>query len=59
MSILGKNFETKKNIQKWIFLFFSKKITISPRYMRHLSPSRDVCLRLMAKYLHIHIPTQN
>ena len=39
-------------IQNWIFLFFGTKITISPCYVRQVSPRR---CSLMAKYLHIHI----
>ena len=30
-------------------------MTISPRKVRHISPSQDVCLCLPAKYLHIDI----
>ena len=33
-------------------------MTIFPRKVRHISPSRDFCLRLTAKYLHIDIPDQ-
>ena len=55
MRILCKNFNKTFVFRNGYFLFFSTKITISPRYVRHVSPSRDVCLRLIPKYLHIHI----
>ena len=42
-----------------IYLFFDTKMTIYPRKVWHVLPSRDVCLRLTAKYLHIDISDQN
>ena len=38
---------------------FDTKMTIFPRKVRHISPSRDVWIRLAAKYLHIDIFDQN
>ena len=54
MRILCKNFKKEQFLfRKGYILFLSTKITICPRYVRHVSLSQDVCLRLMAKYLHI------
>ena len=38
-----------------IFIFLNTKMTVFPRKVRHFSPSRDVCICLAAKYLHIDI----
>ena len=38
-------------VRNGYFLFFDTKINFSPRYVRHILPCRDVCCRLMAKYL--------
>ena len=54
MRILCKNLNNKNLFRNGYFLVFGTKITISPHYVSHVSPSRDVCLSLMAKYLHIH-----
>ena len=50
----------KRNIYRKLYLFiFNTSITIFPHKVRHVSPSRDVWIRLAAKYLHIDILDQN
>ena len=55
---IAYNFQQKISIQKLIFIYFYTKIIILPRKVRHVSPSRDVCLSLTTKYLHIDISNQ-
>ena len=42
-----------------LYIFLNTKMTISHRKVRYVLPRRDVCRRLIAKYLHIHNPNQN
>ena len=50
----------KRILYRKLYLFiFDTKMTISPRKVRHVSPSRDVWICLAAKYLHIDIFDQN
>ena len=59
MTILSLIF-FKRIIYRQRYLFnFDNKMTISPRKVRHVSPSRDVWIRLDAKYLHMDIFDQN
>ena len=46
----ANNLNTKRN---------KLQMTISHRKVRYVLPRRDVCRRLIAKYLHIHNPNQN
>ena len=57
MAILRKMLKKKLFTEIDIYIF-DTKITIFPHKVRHISQRRDVCLRLTAKYLHIHIPDQ-
>ena len=58
MRVLCKNFNKIILVRNGYFLFLGTKITISPRYLRHILPCQDVCCSLMAKYLHTHISDQ-
>ena len=51
------NFYQMNYIQK--IYFFYIKMSISPRKVRHVTPSQDVWIRRAAKYLHIDIFDQN
>ena len=55
MRIFCKMFNKKLLYTHGHLLFFGTKITISSRYVTHVSPRRDVCSSLLVKYLHIHI----
>ena len=58
MTIL-RNIFNKRFIYRNLYIyFFNTKMTIFPCKVRQVSPRRDVCLSLTAKYLHIDIPNQ-
>ena len=59
MTILRLIFNKRIIYRNGYLFIFDTKITIFPRKVWHVSPSRDVCLRLTAKYLHIDISDQN
>ena len=55
MTIYGLIFIIRIIYGKWYLFIFDAKMTISPRKVRYVSPSRDVWICLAAKYLHIDI----
>ena len=59
MKMLRKIFNKRIIYRNGYLFIFDTKITISPRKVWHVSPSRDVGLCLTTKYFHIDISDQN